>query len=312
MNILLWHVHGSWTTSFVHGSHTYLLPVLPDRGPWGRGRARTWEWPSQAVEVTPQEAADADVDVVVLQRPEELHALAETWLGGRVPGRDVPAVYVEHDAPQGRIAELRHPAADRPELTVAHVTHFNALLWDTGRARSTVVEHGIVDPGYRYQGDLDRAVVLINEPVRRTRVAGTDLLARFGASVPIDLYGIGSEDAGGHGNVVQAELHHRMARRRLYLHPYRWTSLGLSLLEAMHLGMPVVALDTTEASAAVPPQAGVVSNRWEVLEAAVRDLRHDVERARVMGKAARQVALEHYGLGRFLADWDRLLEEVTA
>lgn len=33
-----------------------------------------------------------------------------------------------------------------------------------------------------------------------------------------------------------------MARRRVYLHTARWTSLGLSLLEAMHLGMPVVAV----------------------------------------------------------------------
>ena len=40
----------------------------------------------------------------------------------------------------------------------------------------------------------------------------------------------------------------------------RWTSLGLSLLEAMQLGMPVVALATTEATVAVPPEAGVVSN----------------------------------------------------
>ena len=27
MNILLWHVHGSWTTSFVQGKHRYLVPV---------------------------------------------------------------------------------------------------------------------------------------------------------------------------------------------------------------------------------------------------------------------------------------------
>ena len=31
MNILLWHVHGSWTTALVQGDHTYLVPVVPDR-----------------------------------------------------------------------------------------------------------------------------------------------------------------------------------------------------------------------------------------------------------------------------------------
>ncbi|MEA2587756.1 MAG: hypothetical protein QOH66_683, partial [Actinomycetota bacterium] len=106
MNVFVWHVHGSWTTAFVQGPHRYLVPVLPERGPDGRGRARTWEWPDSVSEVTPTEAAVAGVDVVVLQRPEELFGMAEAWLGGRRPGRDVPAVYVEHNAPQGRIGAM--------------------------------------------------------------------------------------------------------------------------------------------------------------------------------------------------------------
>ena len=50
MRILLWHVHGSWTTAFVQGPHRYIVPVVPDRGPDGRGRAQTWDWPSSVVE----------------------------------------------------------------------------------------------------------------------------------------------------------------------------------------------------------------------------------------------------------------------
>ena len=82
MRILIWHVHGAWTTAFVHGRHEYLIPVVPGRGPDGRGRARTYAWPASAVEVTPETLARTDVDVVVLQRPEELDGLAERWLGG--------------------------------------------------------------------------------------------------------------------------------------------------------------------------------------------------------------------------------------
>jgi glycosyltransferase involved in cell wall biosynthesis len=117
---------------------------------------------------------------------------------------------------------------------------------------------------------------------------------------------------GGYENLQQDELHTEMARRRVYLHPMRWTSLGLSLLEAMHLGMPVVALATTEAPEAVPPHAGIVSTRISVLRDGLRRLVDDPEQARAMGKAAREVALERYGLGRFLADWDALLADVTA
>jgi glycosyltransferase involved in cell wall biosynthesis len=296
MRVLLWHVHGSWTTAFVQGSHEYLIPVTPDRGPDGLGRARTWSWPASAVEVTREEAAAAEVDVVVLQRPHELHGLAEAWLGGRRPGREVPALYLEHNAPQGRVNELRHVAADRDELVVVHVTHFNELFWDCGTTPTRVIEHGIVDPGERYSGEIPAAAVVVNEAGRRGRVTGTDLLGRLGAAVPLDLFGMRSGRLAGAPGVrsvadlAQERLHHEMARRRLYLHPVRWTSLGLSLLEAMHLGMPVVALATTEVVEAVPPEAGVISTQVEVLADAARRLVADPEQARLMGKAARAAA----------------------
>ena len=312
MRILIWHVHGSWTTSFVHGDHEYMVPVLPDRGPDGLGRAQTYSWPDGAVEVTPEEAAEAEVDAVILQRPSELDGLAESWLGGRRPGRDLPAIYVEHNSPQGRIADMRHPAADRGDLTVVHVTHFNRLFWEMGSTPTRVIEHGIVDPGHLYSGELERVAVVVNEPGRRGRVTGTDLLPQLNGSIPLDVFGMGSEGIGGLGDVPHAELHAQMARRRVYLHPIRWTSLGLSLLEAMHLGMPVVALGTTEVPEAVPATAGVVSNDVDVLAAALRRLVDDPDEARERGMAAREAALRRYGLERFLAEWDDLLEEVVS
>ncbi len=308
MNVFVWHVHGSWTTSFVQGPHRYLVPVVPGRGHEGRGRARTWEWPASVVEVTREEARDAPIDVMILQRPEELDAWAAEWTGRR-PGVDVPTVYLEHNAPQGRIADMRHPAADRDDLAVVHVTHFNALFWDTGATPTTVVEHGIVDPGYRYTGELERAAVVVNEARRRGRVTGTDLVAPLSSAMPIDVFGMEAAAIGGIEDLPQHRLHDEMARRRAYVHPVRWTSLGLSLLEAMHLGMPVVALATTEVPLAVPPEAGVVSNRIDELCDALRHFARDPEAAVLAGKAARAAALSRYGLARFLRDWDAVLDQ---
>jgi glycosyltransferase involved in cell wall biosynthesis len=310
VKILLWHVHGAWTTSFVHGRHTYFVPTLPDRGPDGRGRAQTYEWPENAVEITPDQARDEQFDVIILQRPEELESLAHEWLGRR-PGRDIPAVYVEHNAPQGRVNELHHPAADHPELTLAHVTHFNSLFWDSGDTPTRVIEHGVVDPGYRYTGELDRCAVVINEARRRARVTGTDIILGFNGSLRYDLFGIDAAGIGQMQDLPQAELHREMARRRVYLHPIRWTSLGLSLIEAMHLGMPVVALATTAAPEAVPPAAGFVTTDPAVLRDRAEWLCREPDHARAIGAAARVHAKEHFGLQRFLDDWDRLLEEVA-
>jgi hypothetical protein len=319
VNILLWHVHGSWTTAFVQGAHRYLIPTLPERGPWGGGRPAAWEWPATAVESAPEELADADVDVVVLQRPEEFE-LAERWLR-RTPGRDVAAVYVEHNAPREHAATSRHPVADRDDVCLVHVTHFNRLMWDAGSTRTAVVEHGVVDPGHRYTGEIAAAAVAVNEPLRRGRITGTDLLPRFAGVVPLDVYGMGTAGldtalgTGGRvrsrGDLPQPVMHAEMARRRVYLHLSRWTSLGLSLVEAMHLGMPVVALATTEAVEALPPGVGFCSTRLDRLEDAVRALVADPELARARGAAARAHALAHHGLDRFLGDWDALLAEVT-
>ena len=310
MTILLWHVHGSWTTSFVHGRHRYLVARLPDRGPDGLGRAQTYCWPDAVEEIDPVRAAAEPIDVVVLQRELDLH-LAPTWLGGRRPGRDVPAVYVEHNAPQGRIADMRHPLADQSDIPVVHVSHFNALFWDSGRAAVRVIEHGVVDPGHRARAELPRGVVAINEAHRRGRVTGTDLLAPLSLGAPLDLFGIDAERLGGR-EIMQAELHAEMARRRVYVHPFRWTSLGLTLIEAMLLGLPVVALDTTAIGEAVPPDAGVVSNRLDVLTAAIGAYAHDAELSCDVGGRARRAALARYSLPRFLAAWDDLLFSVVA
>jgi glycosyltransferase involved in cell wall biosynthesis len=319
MNILVWHVHGSWLTSFVQGPYTFLVPVTPDRGPDGLGRARTWQWPARVRELSPAELREADIDLMVLQRPHEFE-LARRWTGRR-PGIDVPAVYVEHNSPHESPVGTRHPLADRTDIPLVHVTHFNRLMWDNGRAPTEVIEHGIIDPGHRWTGEEPRAAVVVNEPVRRGRTTGTDLLPRFARSVPLDVFGMRTKGLAEHlglpadrcrsRDLPQGELHPAMARCRLYVHPVRWTSLGLSLLEAMFLGMPVVALDTTEVREAVPQAAGVVSNRFDVLAEAVRGFLADPDHARQTGEAARAAAQARYGERRFRDDWERLIKEVT-
>ena len=163
----------------------------------------------------------------------------------------------------------RHPLADRRDVPLVHVTHFNALIWDTGRAPTTVIEHGVVDPGPLWTGELARLAVVVNEPVRRGRVVGTDLLPEFAADRPArrlrherpTCRRWAGRGVGRTTTCRRPRCTPQLARRRVYLHPFRWTSLGLSLIEAMHLGMPVVALATTEAVEAVPPAAGACSTR---------------------------------------------------
>jgi hypothetical protein len=320
MRILVWHVHGSWMTAFVQGRHDYLVPVVPGRGPDGRGRADTWDWPASVVEVTPEQLRSGEQrpDVVLLQRPHDAELL-QRWSGLRA-GSDLPAIHVEHNTPRGDVNDWRHPLADQTLIPIAHVTHFNAAMWDNGRAPVHVIEHGVLDHGQTWTGHRPRLSMSVNEPVRRRHVAGMDLAARVAQHVPVDVYGMQVEAlpelfpafAGGqHADLPQHELHARMADHRAYLHTYRWTSLGLSLLEAMTLGSPVLVLAATAAPAAVPTSAGVVSSDVDELVSAARRLVDDPEQAAAMGAAARAHALKYFALDRFLSDWDQLLGGVV-
>jgi glycosyltransferase involved in cell wall biosynthesis len=319
LRVLCWHVHGTWHDAFVRGGHEYLLPVLTEGGKWGRGRAGR-PWPDNAVDVPAEDLAGMDVDVVVLQRVEEIR-LTERWLGRR-PGIDFPAVYVEHNTPPGGAAISRHPLADRGDIPIVHVTDYNRLMWDCGTAPVHVIGHGIPDPGPRYLGDLPRAVAVVNEPVRRGRAAGADLLPEFCAAAPVDVFGIKAAELRletgpsryellGGPDLPLDQLHRAMARRRVYLHPARWTSLGLSLVEAMYLGMPIAAVAST-AAATLPPEVGAVSANVDELVDRVAKLVADPGEARTAGAAAREYARLHFGLEDFLRRWDALLAHLTA
>ena len=313
-SVLVWHVHGSWMESFVAGRNRYVVPVNTDRDAYGRGLCGR-NWP-RAQEIPAAELRDHDIDLVVLQRPEEIELA--TQLLGRRPGTDVPAVYVEHNAPRPFAVESIHPIAGREDIPLIHVTDFNRLMWNSGAAPTRVINHGIADPGQLYTGEIPAAAAMINEPCRRWRTVGADLLEELAAGVPIDVWGIGTESLSrlgrvrGKGDVVAPRLLRQVARRRAYLHTARWTSLGLSLIEAMYLGMPVVAVASTMAPLVVPAEAGVVSADVATLAYALEGFVTDLWAASAAGKAAREYAMAHFALERFLAEWDDVIDENCA
>lgn len=313
-SVLLWHVHGSWTESFAAGRHRCVLPVNAERDADGRGLCgRNWQ---RAQEVSTDELYDEHIDLVVLQRPEEIE-LTSRWLRRR-PGLDVPAVYVEHNAPRPFAVDSVHPVADRSDIPIVHVTDFNRLMWNNGAAPTRVITHGIADPGLLYRGDVAAAATMINEPCRRWRTVGADLLTLFAEHAPIDVWGIDTDvltecipspRVRGRGDVPTVDLLPEVARRRVFLHTARWTSLGLSLIEAMFIGMPVVAVASTMAPLVVPPEAGVVSADLDTLARALASFVADGSAASAAGKAARDFAKAQFGIDRFLTQWDDLIDE---
>ena len=127
-------------------------------------------------------------------------------------------------------------------------------------------------------------------------MTGTDLLPSVVGEQGVDNFGIDGDrlpaalpgtDVVFGGNFGPEELHARMAHNGVYLHLNRWTSLGLSLLEAMHLGMPVVVLQTTEA-ATLPAEIGAVSLDLNQLRRRTLELLTDPDDAARCGRVAQR------------------------
>ena len=316
VNILLWHVHGSWTTAFVQGKHHYLVPGHTRTAARRAGPRRAPTWPDTVVEVDPEELAAADVDVVVLQRPEELDLAERGCAAGpaatcrRSSSSTTPrrATSVQ-PAPAGR--PRRHAARPRHALQRAVLGH--GAHPDHGhRARHR-------PPGAPWTGELTGSP---SSSTSRSGAAGSPAPTCCRGSPPWPRSTCSAWGWPACPNTsacrptgcplrrpAAAPMHAELARRRVYLHLCRWTSLGLSLIEAMTIGMPVVALATTEAVAGGAPGAGVLSTRSttcvDAAAVAARRARRGAP-GRASGPARRP---RRYGLDRFLADWDRLLEE---
>jgi glycosyltransferase involved in cell wall biosynthesis len=314
LNILVWQIHGSYLNTLVQGfagtPHRFYLPTKPGKPEGYGGRGPTYSWSPETIEVPAEEVRDLNLDLVIYQTEKNFARDAREILTPEQ--RALPAIYLEHNTPQGRINEMVHPVND-PGMLLVHVTHFNDLFWDCRETSTQVIDHAVMPstPEGSYTGELEKGVSLVNDMPRRKRVVGGDVFARVSEEVPLDLFGFNSKEvAGGFGDMPQAEVHERMKAYRFYFNPIRHTSLPLSVLEAMEIGLPVVALATTELVTVIKDgENGFIDTNVDRLIHRMHRLLADPEEARRIGEAGRRTIRERFGLGRFVANWEAAFEQ---
>jgi glycosyltransferase involved in cell wall biosynthesis len=194
------------------------------------------------------------------------------------------------------------------------VTHYNRLMWDNGDLPTRVIEHSVViDESARYTGSIESGIVVVNHIDRRSRAVGFDLFSEIRRTVPMQLAGMGSEALGGLGDIPYRNLHRTVANYRFLFSPMRYTSLPLAVIEAMTIGMPVVALPTTEVPSVIEDGVtGFLSSDPAVLVEKMGLLLEDPALANRLGNNAREVALRRFGWERFTRDWNKVLEEAVS
>lgn len=311
LRILTWQVHGNYLYYLTQAPHDFYLVTRPGHPAHYAGRTASFPWGANVHEIAPEAVRQRDFDLVLIQHRDQ-------WKEDRISllssaQRRLPLVVVEHDPPQQHPSDTRHWARSATQLV--HVSSFNALMWDSGDTPSRSIDHGVLIPeGVRYTGERACGIVAINHLKQRGRRLGSDVYERLQAQLPLSLVGMDAQASpGGAGEIPNMALPAHMAQFRFYLNPIRWTSLALSVIEAMMVGLPVVGLASTELVTVIRNgYNGWLETDPDKLVPVMRRLLDDPQLAREWGDNARRTALQRFGIERFVRDWTALFEELAA
>lgn len=310
LKVLTWHTHGSYLYYLSQAPHDFHVLSKPGRPPGYGGRTDNMPWGDNVHDMPVSEARHHEFDCIIFQDDAQYEKDQYEFLSASQ--RALPRIYIEHDPPREHPTDTRH-LVDTQEVLLVHVTHFNALMWDSGSTPTCVIEHGVKVPdGVEYNGRLDCGLVIINHLAQRGRRLGADIFDTVRAEVPLELVGMAAQELGGLGEIEHPRLPAFAARYRYLFNPIRYTSLGLAVIEAMMVGMPVVALATTEMSKVIDNgESGFIDTNVAALVEHMRELGRNPALARALGAQARKRARERFAIGRFSDDWDRALRHVT-
>jgi hypothetical protein len=310
LRILTWPIHFSYFNTLSRLNHDWYLPVR-DGAPEGYGGRGMAEFPETVRDVPFEEVRESEFDLVLYQSLPNLLVDGPEILSDAQ--RRLPRIYLEHNVPSPDPACSRHPFAD-PNGLLVHVTGYNRLMWDNGESPTTVIEHSVaIDAAATYRDTRPQGITAINSMPRRGRRVGLDLLLAAREHVPVQVVGFGNEGIDSLGDMPYPRLHRVMAEYRFYFSPCRYTSLPLAVIEAMTIGMPIVAMATTELPNVIRDGVhGYVSNDLDALIAGMKLMIADPDHASEMGANARELARQRFGLDRFARDWNAAFEQAIA
>ena len=311
LRVLTWHVHGNYLYYLTQVPHDWYVLSKPGYPPGYAGRSGRLPWGDNVHDMPITAVRAHEFDCIVFQSGSHYRDDQHVYLSEAQ--RRLPRIYLEHDPPQQHPTNTRHPVDD-PAVLLVQVTPFNALMWDNGNTPVRVIEHGVLVPeDVRYSGENDTGISVVNHLGRRGRRLGADVFAQVRQEVPLALVGMEAELAGGLGEVRNVDLPAFMARYRFFFNPIRYTSLGLAVVEAMCVGLPVVALATTEMVTVIRNREnGYADTDVQRLIVVMRELLANRAVAQKWGEAARRLARERFAIGRFVHDWCNALSLVTA
>ena len=163
----------------------------------------------------------------------------------------------------------------------------------------------------RRSGRSGGALVVGQHIQSRGDEKGYEHLRRLAEKIPITVVGRDSE--GIPGGVGPANDYHELLRyyrtRRVFLNPSRL--LGMSTLEAMRSGMPVVSFRMLNSDVIVDGVNGLLVDTVEEAEKAVRRVLRNPDLARLLGRNARLTIRTRFPPALFVQRWNSLFRQAV-
>lgn len=308
LRIFTWHIHGTYLYYLSLGEYEIYIPVKEDKEEGYYGRGETFPFGKNVIEIPVEEVKNYEFDCILFQTNKNY--LKDQYEILTEEQRKLPRIYLEHDPPTKDPTEQLHIMRD-PEVLMVHVTYFNKLMWNNDGCEVKVIEHGAPDKKIKYTGTIEKGIVVINHLHQRGRKTGADIFKKVSTYIPLDLIGMGTFEYGGLGEVLHPQMASFISQYRFFFNPIRYTSFGLAVCEAMMVGMPVVALATTEYSAVISNGvSGIIHTDVDYLIEKMNLLLQNKALAVSLGEKGRRVARKKFDIERFTNEWKLTFEMV--
>ena len=311
ISVFTWHIHGSYLYYLSQGNYQICIPVTKEKQEGYYGKGNTFPFGDNIIEVPAEEVKNLQFDCILFQSNKNW--LVDQYQILTEKQRHLPKIYLEHDPPKHSRTDSKHIVNDR-DVIIVHVTNFNKLMWNNQKSDVVkVIDHGAIIPEVKYKGDLEKGVVVVNNLFQRGRRLGADIFSEVSKRIPLDLVGMGTKEYGGLGEITHQDLPEFLSHYRFFFNPIRYTSLGLAVIEAMMIGMPVVALATTEYVTAIKNyETGFISTDVDYLIHKMELLLSNKPWATAIGVKGKCYADDRFDINRFTEEWENIFESAIA
>ncbi len=297
MNILTHPVHTGYQFDLARTGHEFYSLDIPGSGEifWdvqSRPQAHNYH------RLKSLDEAPVKFDLVLAHHPMGYYLLRDL---------NLPLIFKEH---------CLRAAFCVPEEWTHGVTYFcfasqtaasRWILPPAFAARKVIIGMGMNLRTYRRHRGPTGGILVVGQHIRaRGSEKGYDNLKRLLGKFPITVVGHGSEVIeGGIGPApdYKALLQHYRTHR-VFLNPAR--SLGMSTLEAMAAGMPVVTFRPVNSDVIRHGINGYVVDTVAEAKTGLKRLLHDRRLARKLGQKARETIRERFAFKMFVKRWDAL------